>query len=438
MISVEAQNRIIQINPWLVIPEKGTELVGRFLPHTYVLREMEELSLAESRALLVVGPRQSGKSTMIWHRIRDLSPQILFLNMEDPLLRTACAGTIDFVEYIRKNQSLFKVLFVDEIQHMEEAGLFVKGVIDAGLGIPFVVTGSSSFHLRSRTRESLAGRAIRRRLLPFSLGELLRHEKPPNSIARQAAAERIVSDQLVFGGYPAVFLAARDAEKKEILNNLVESLILRDASDLFRIKRIDAFRKLLTLLAGQIGNLANLSELASICNVDVGTISNHIEILEENHIVQRVLPFAGGKRAELTSATKVFFIDCGVRNQLLNNHSRELQLRTDIGPLLEDWVFSEICKNIPLVDTLKFWRSKAGAEVDFVIEHGKALHAVEVKFASLKRPLLSRSIRSFIEAYEPEKLALVNMSLEHELEFGKTLVSFVTPVTFMEWLMKFS
>jgi uncharacterized protein len=125
-------------------------------------------------------------------------------------------------------------------------------------------------------------------------------------------------------------------------------------------------------------------------------------------------------------------------SKLLNNHSRELQLRIDIGPLLENWVFSEICKNIPLVDTLKFWRSKAGAEVDFVVEHAGALHGVEVKSSSLKRPLLGRSIRSFIEAYEPERLAVVNMSLERELQLEKTLVNFVTPATFTEWLKKFS
>ena len=153
---------------------------------------MEELSLTENRALLVVGPRQSGKSTLIWHRLGDLPPHILFLSMEDPLLKTACASAIDFAEYVQKNRPLFKVIFIDEIQHMEEAGLFVKGVIDARLGIPLVVTGSSSFHLRSRTRESLAGRAVRQRLLPFSLGEWLRQEKlPPDLPASRSGADRV-------------------------------------------------------------------------------------------------------------------------------------------------------------------------------------------------------------------------------------------------------
>jgi len=99
--------------------------------------------------------------------------------------------------------------------------------------------------------------------------------------------------------------------------------------------------------------------------------------------------------------------------------------------------FSEICKNIPLVDTIKFWRSKAGAELDFVVEHAGTLHGVEVIFSSLKGPLLGRSVRSFIEAYEPERLTVVNMSLEHELQLEKTLVNSVTPAAFMEWLTKF-
>ena len=195
---------------------------------------------------------------------------------------------------------------------------------------------------------------------------------------------------------------------------------------------------MLMLLAGQVGNLVNLSELASICNVDVGTISNHIEILEENHILQKVLPFAGGKRSELTSTGKVFFIDCGVRNQLLNNHSRQLTLRTDIGPLFENWVFSEICKSLPWVDTLKFWRSKAGAEVDFVIERAGDLHAVEVKFASPKRPFLSRSVRSFVDAYRPKRMAVINMTLDYGLKVGKTRVSFLTPLKFLEWIGEIS
>lgn len=423
------------MNPWVTAPEKVSELINRTLPQEYVPRNIEHTDLLRSnRALLVVGPRQSGKSTLAWHLLRQFAPSILFLNMEDPLLRMGCSSPVDFVEHLREDYPFIRVIFVDEIQHMEEAGLFIKGLIDNKLNIPILVTGSSSFHLTSKTRESLAGRATRRRLLPFSVPELVAYANPPNPVAARHICEQIVAHQLVLGSYPAVYLAADSIEKATLLNDLVDALILRDASDLFKIKRVDAFRKLLTLLAGQIGNLVNLSELASICNVDVGTINAYIEILEESHIVKRAYPFAGGKRREITGAPKVFFIDNGIRNQLLNNFSRELELRTDRGQLLENWVFTETCKALPLRSSLKFWRSKAGAEVDFVIEHAGETYGLEVKYSSLKQVKLNRSARSFIEAYAPKEFSVLNMALEQTVKLAGMEVRFITPCGLARWL----
>ena len=434
MLNIEVQNRIKQLNPWVINPERAGELIDSFLPGDYVHRDIEQTHTQANRAMLVVGPRQSGKSTLVWHLLQRFAPDILFLNMEDPLLRMGCASIVDFVELLRERYSFIKAIFIDEIQHMEEAGLFVKGLVDAKLNIPIWVTGSSSFHLRSRTRESLAGRATRRRLMPFSMKEMMSHANPANPVSAGHICEKIVARQLVFGSYPAVYLAGDPDEKQTLLNDLVDAFILRDASDLFRIKRVDAFRKLLTLLAGQIGNLVNFSELASICNVDVGTINAYCEILEESHIVKKTLPFAGGKRREIIKAPKVFFIDNGIRNQLLNNFSTELDLRTDKGQLLENWVFTEIHKSLPFQSSLKFWHSKAGAEVDFVIEHAGKTYALEVKFASLKGAKIPRSTWSFIEAYMPEKLAILNMTLEQAMILEQTQISFITPYGLGQWL----
>jgi len=219
-----------------------------------------------------------------------------------------------------------------------------------------------------------------------------------------------------------------------LLNDLVEALVLRDASDLFKIRRVDAFRKLLTLLAGQTGNLLNISELASICNVDVGTINSYIEVLEESHVVKKILPFAGVKRREITSAPKVFFIDNGIRNHLLGNFSSEFDLRTDKGQLLENWVFAEIYKTLPFQSTLKFWRSKSKAEVDFVIEHTGKVYGLEVKFSSLKKEKITRSVWSFIEAYQPEKVIILNMALERSMTVKGTELKFITPYLLPQWL----
>lgn len=434
MIETETRKRIEQLNPWLLYPEKAHQYISPFIPDVYVNRSIEKSISSPRRAVLIVGCRQSGKSTVIWHRIQDAVPNILFLNMEDPLIRSNLTAAADLMELIRTGYSFVKAVFIDEIQHMQEAGLFIKGLVDSRMDIPFWVSGSSSFDLRSKTRESLAGRAIRKRLLPFSSAELISHAAPSNPIESQRIFGEVVNHQLIYGSYPEVYLTPAVEEKIMLLSDLVEALILRDASDLFKIKRIDAFRKLLTLLAGQIGDLINFSELASICNADVGTISSYVEILEESHVVKKVIPFAEGKRREITQAPKVYFIDNGIRNQLLNAFSRDMNLRVDKGRLLENWVFSEIEKMLGIQDALKFWRSKSGAEVDFVIEHGGNIFPLEVKSGFMKKPVVSRSARSFIAAYRPAEFTLLNMSLETTVTIDGTVVKFIRPQGIHPWL----
>jgi predicted AAA+ superfamily ATPase len=434
MLSPETQNRIKHFNPWLIEPDKAKKFIGRFLPDPYVARKDENISLSHNRALLIVGPRQAGKSTLVWHLLQRYIPEILFLNMEDPLLRMGCQSSAEFITFLKKDYSFIKAIFIDEIQHLAEAGLFIKGLTDARLNLPIFITGSSAFHLRSKTRESLAGRANRKRLLPFSIRELMTYLHPSNPVAARHTGDQIVAHQLIFGSYPAVYLAKNPDEKIILLNDLMEALILKDVSDLFRIKRVDAFRKLLTLLAGQIGQIINFSELASICQVDVGTIRSYIEILEESHVVKVATPFAGGKRREITGAPKVFFLDNGIRNQLLNNFSPALDLRIDKGQLLENWVFSEIYKSAPLSAAIKFWRSKTGAEVDFIIDYAGKIYGLEVKYTLLKEPKLPRAVQSFLDVYSPENFSLLNSSLEQKATIGDRNISFITPYGLPELL----
>jgi uncharacterized protein len=436
MLSIEAQNRINQLNPWLVNREKGETVLSRFIPSEYILRDLEKTPTFSNRAFLIVGPRQAGKSTMIWHQLRQYSRDILFINMEDPLLRSALTNPIEFIATFRERYEFVKAVFIDEIQHMTEAGLFIKGLVDAKLNVPIWISGSSSFELLSKTRESLAGRAVKRKLLPFSITEIINHHPTSNPIENQQMCLKIIDHSMIYGTYPAVYLSDNVDHKALFLGDLVDSLILRDASDLYKIKRIDAFRKLLTLLAGQIGNLLNLSESASLCGVDIGTISSYIEILEESHIIKRLKPFAEGKRREITGTPKVFFIDNGIRNQLLNNFISQIELRTDKGPLFENWVFTEIYKSLPFQSDLKFWRSKSKAEVDFVIEHGGKTFAIEVKASNIVKPNVGKSIHSFLSAYSIKKLAIVNYSLEQQIELYDTQVEFITPIQLSNWLKR--
>lgn len=145
MVSIEVQNRILQYNPWLTQPDQADSFIRCCLPETYVLRDAEAATLQKDRALLIVGPRQSGKSTLAWRLLRSSAPDILYLNLEDPLLRSAPGAAIELFSLLRERYAFIRAVFLDEAQHLADAGIFVKGLVDARLNIPVLVTGSSSF-----------------------------------------------------------------------------------------------------------------------------------------------------------------------------------------------------------------------------------------------------------------------------------------------------
>jgi predicted AAA+ superfamily ATPase len=378
----------------------------------------------------------AGKSTLTWHHLRPFFPHVLFLNADDTLVREACESAAELADLIRRGYPGLEAVFIEEAQHLDEAGLLVKGLVDAHLGVQVWVTGSSSYHLGARTRESLAGRATRLKVLPFSLPELLAHEAGGlGPEGRSAVADRMVARQLVLGSFPAVWLAADDGARRRLLAEYVESFVLRDASDVHRVRNVPAFRRLLGMIAMQMGNLVNRAALGATCGVDAATIDAYLEILDESHVITRLRPFAGGRRRELTSAPKLYFMDSGPRNALRNDFTPELATRIDAGALFENWAFAEVAKRLDLLDGLGYWRSTNGAEVDFVIEHAGEVSGLEVKASVLRRPEITRSSRSFIEAYRPRRFAVLNLGLDGSvIEVGQTAVEHLAPGTFHVWL----
>lgn len=394
-------------NPWLREKKAWRNTVVRHLPRRYVPRQLDSaLECTADKVHLVIGPRQSGKSTLIWHFLAKQSQPFLLVNCEEPSCRALCRSPALFLNAVREITELLPGLFFEEVQHLPEAGLFLKGLADLKPGVPVFVTGSASYHLKSQTRESLAGRAIRHYLLPFGMAELWPAGQAP--YITEEAADAQWKELLLWGGYPEVVL---NRDKQVILARLVEAFVLRDASDIHKIKRPDAFRKLLSMAASQIGNLVNFSNWAENTGVSVNTVIEYVNLMAENHLVKLMPPFVGGKRAEVTSTPKIYFYDNGLRNLLFGGFAPENQ-RADCGALTENLVFSELCKNTnPLLDTIHYWRSSAGAEVDFVVRTTDALTAIEVKSGKTRRPKISRSLRSFIQAYRPDKVYVFNASL---------------------------
>ncbi len=399
-------------NPWLLDRSSWPDTARSHLPARFVPRHLHTpLQCANNKICLLVGPRQSGKSTLIWHHLADLPEPFLLINCEEHSCRQLCTSPALFLNSVDEIARPVPGLFFEEIQHLQEAGLFLKGLVDLTPGVPIYVTGSSSYHLRSKTRESLAGRASRHLLLPFGMAELWPSGLPP--LIEEETARHAWEDLLLWGGYPEVVLKK---DKEKILAQLVEAFVLRDASDLYRIRRPDAFRKLLSLAASQIGNLVNFSNWAENLAISVNTVIEYVNLLEESHVLKLVQPFVGGKRAEITSTPKVFFLDNGLRNLLFGGFA-PIKQRADCGALTENLVFAELCKHThPLLHTISFWRSSSGAEVDFVVRTQNRLFAVEVKAGSLSRPKVSRSLRSFIAAYRPDTVLILNDTLVDSLE----------------------
>jgi len=408
------------------------EWLHRFIPKDYIDRT-KMIFPAENRACMVTGPRQAGKSTLIWHTVSGMNQRAVLLNCEEPAIKEWLISPSVFLSELDEMVPHAEIIFLEEVQHLRDAGIFIKGIVDLKSGLKIFVTGSSSFHLEARTRESLAGRVDRHLLLPFSLQELVSSDTMKET-AKAVKVRDLLERMLVYGGYPSVVFSD---EPQAELARLAEAFIIRDASDRFRISNTAAFRKLLSLAASQIGNLVNFSEWGAICGISNDTAANYVALLEESHIIRMVRPFSGGKRAEITSSPKVFFLDNGIRNTMFGGF-RAFSDRVDTGVLVENLVFTELAKRVnPLLDGLYFWRNKSGAEVDFVLERQGMLTGIEVKAGDC-RGRISRSSRSFIEAYAPHDFIVVNSREYPGIKVASTDVRFLQPEDLADgiWLEK--
>ncbi len=420
--------RILFLNPWLKGEVSSRNFVSSNIPEQYVERSIEKERLeapleGKPKVRMIIGPRQAGKSTLAWKIFQYSGRSPLFLFCEDMLIRSWCREVIPFLNDLKELLPEPVPLFLEEAQHLTETGLFLKGLVDLGSAKEIWVTGSSSFHLQAKTRESLAGRAIRHTLLPFSLEETAASDASLPPILAMDKRRAQLARHLTFGGYPEVWFSAAP---EMVLWDLIQAFILRDASDMFHVRYPDTFRRLLKLLAFDTGNLLNMSSLAQECGVNRKTVQNYLDILEETHIIRRILPFQAGKRSELTRVPKCYFVDNGIRNVLLGLTSEmDILERPDTGALVENWVLSELIKNLPDRWSVRYWRSTSKAEMDFVLNDGEKIFAVEVKAGRMTRPSVSRSARSFLEAYTPLILFVVNQTLDTTITVQDRTVRFV-------------
>lgn len=427
---------LLVYNPWIEKPARWDKAVRKHLPQAlgnpYIKRLADHSQdwPQTGKINIVIGPRQCGKSTLIWNTLSNLKKSTIYINCNELSFVEWCKSPAMFWDDLNTVVKHPEVIFFEEIQHVENAGFFLKGLIDLHEDLTVFATGSSSFHLRDKIPESLAGRTIRLRLLPFSLKEWAYNETGLPSSLLFNKLEKESHRMLVYGSYPEACFS----DKAEfVLNSLVESFVIRDASDTFQIRYPAKFRKLLGLMASQTGKLVNFSHWASVCGIDIKTAVNYASILEENHVIRLLPPYVGGKRSEIKNSPKVFFLDNGIRNLLVSQFNN-FEMRADRELLFENWIFSEISKNMGINDLFYFWRSKSGAEVNFVMQGQKGLIGYEVNAVPMKQPKLARASRSFINAYTPSQFYVVNLNLRHEEVMDKTQIRWLTHMDLVDVL----
>ena len=352
------------------------------------LREIIRKRIGSGKAIIVTGPRQVGKTTLIESILE--KEDYLLLNGDDPKTRTIL--TEPNTEEIRRILGNYKYVFFDEAQRIEGIGLTMKIITDRFKDVQLFASGSSSFDLTNKINEPLTGRKWEYQLFPISWEEYENHHG-------YIFSEQQLENRLLYGLYPDVLNNSGD--EISILRNLVNSYLYRDILSYSDIRKPEILDKLVQALALQIGSEVNYSELAQIVNVDKNTISKYIDILQKGYVIFKLGSFSRNVRNEIKTNKKIYFYDNGIRNMVIGNFN-PLGLRTDKGALWENFLISERIKQIEYKQSLArtyFWRTKQQQEVDFVEENSGKISGFEFKWTNRKNIKLPKT---FTETYNAE------------------------------------
>jgi predicted AAA+ superfamily ATPase len=334
--------------------------------------------MKKGKVLILYGARQVGKTTLLEHYLKGC-PYRYKLDSGDNIRTQDTLSSRDFsriMEYI----SGYDLLAIDEAQWIPHIGLALKIIVDQSPSTRLIATGSSSFDLAQQIGEPLTGRKTTLILYPLSQMELIEHYN------EYELKERL-PEFLVFGSYPEVLTAENKREKIQILNELVDSYLLKDILAMEKIKSHRALLQLLKLLAFQVGSEVSLQEIATQVKVDVKTVDRYIDLLEKSFVIKRIGGFSRNLRKEVTAKGKYLFFDNGVRNAVISQFN-ELENRDDVGALFENFVIMERLKKNSyrgFYGSCYFWRTYDGQEVDWVEEIDGRLNGYEFKFSERKK-----------------------------------------------------
>ena len=372
---------------------------------TRTLQQRIEGNLFKGKAIIVIGARQVGKSTLFRQITEKLEEPVLMLNCDEPEVKELLAG-MNLTE-LKLMIGKHRVVVIDEAQRVSEIGMTLKRITDNFPEVQLLVTGSSSFELQNRLNEPLTGRKYEYHLFPISTRELLGY-------GGLIAVKQSLESRLIYGSYPDIVNHADEA--KELLMNIAGSYLYKDILALEDVRRPALLEKLLVALALQVGSEISYNEIAQTVGSDSKTVEKYIDLLEKCYIVFRLGAFNRNLRTELKKSKKIYFYDNGIRDAVSQNFA-PLSMRNDVGALWENFFISERIKSNEYEGRYAksyFWRTTQQQEIDYIEEADGQFTAFEMKWNPRKKttPFPAVCLKTYPVAQE----------------------AVVTPDNYLEWL----
>lgn len=364
-----------------------------------MMQKQIESRMQPQKVMLLFGARRVGKTFLLKQIVEDYSGKSLVLNGEDADT-VAMLEPVSIANYRHVFQDV-KLLAIDEAQHIPDIGRKLKLIVDEVPDIRVIASGSSSFDLKNQAGEPLVGRSTQFILLPFSQQEISTVESPIES-------KRNLEIRLLYGSYPEVVALASFEQKKEYLNDIVESYLLKDILAVDGIKNSAKIRNLLRLIAYQMGDEVSCDELGRQLGISKNTVEHYLDLLQKVFVLYRLGGFSKNLRKEVTKSSKWYFADNGVRNAVIRNFE-PLSLHTDAdrGALWENYIITERLKrkqNERLGLDFYFWRTYDKQEIDLIEIGSGTMNAFEMK-AGKKTP---SAPKAFADAYPEAHYVVVN------------------------------
>lgn len=345
--------------------------------------------LFKGKIVVVYGARQTGKSTVVKQILSRYAGESKYFNGDEMATKRLFAGAGD-ASILGKIVGKHKIVVIDEAQQIENIGLKLKILADSFPGQQIIATGSSSFDLANKIAEPLTGRTIQFMLYPLSLPELA-------GVWDREEINLQLPNLLLYGSYPAVVTADSVEEKTVLLKQLVSDYLYKDVLSFDKVKKSETLKRFTEVVSLQTGSEVSYNELANLLQIGKQTAMAYLDILEQGFVLFRLTSFSRNLRQEIDRSRKIYMIDTGVRNVLINNLN-PLTLRTDAGSLWENFIVSEFKKQqfwAASTSPLYFWRTYQQEEIDLVKDEGGKLFAYEIKWQKPKK----RPPKNWLKAY---------------------------------------